>query len=157
MKNKDFKKIIEDSFLFLNTEYNFNLINVDDDDDYLSLIYKNQTTGVKITYEYRDANIFVYLYKLQDGQLVEDKTPISKELPLHSIELSYIIQYRNPERLTKPLYDSSVKSFDVLVEAIAENLKVCADDVLKGDFDIFIKLDDIAKKRRLEWQEKHGM
>lgn len=152
MIKKSFKDILNCEFNFLKVDYGFELVSCKDNPDFYKLIFKNVTTGVSITYDYRDANIFVYLIKLVNGQIVEDKIPISINKPLNSIELSYIIKYRNEESLTKPLFDDSVNSFEDLVKKIATNLKNYADDVLKGNFNIFSEVDSLAKKRRLEWQ-----
>ncbi len=39
-----------------------------------------------------------------------------------------------------------------MVSNLADNLKYFAKDVLRGQFDVFSILNEIAKKRRLDWQ-----
>ena len=39
-----------------------------------------------------------------------------------------------------------------MVSNLVDNLKYFAKDVLRGQFDVFSILNEIAKKRRLEWQ-----
>jgi hypothetical protein len=152
MSKKTYKDFINDKFSFLKYEYGFELISCVDDPSFYKLVFKNATTGVAITYEYRDANISIYLYRLINGQIVEDKTPLSKDTQLNSIELSYIVQYRDVERITKPLYDSAAISFEDMISSSVNNLNNLAGDVLNGQFEVFSEINEIAKKRRLEWQ-----
>lgn len=154
MNEKNYKFLLSQKFAYLKTEYDFEPVSNIDDSEFYKVVLKNSTTGIAIIYEYRDANIFIYLYRLVDGQIVEDKLPLVENEPLNSIELSYIVQYKDAEKLTKPLYDSSTMNFEDLVADLSKNLRMFADDVLKGDFSIFSKVDNIAKKRRLEWQNR---
>jgi hypothetical protein len=152
MSKNFYKALLNDKFNFLKHEYGCELISCIDDPDFYKLTFKNATTGVTIIYEYRDANVFIYLHRLVNGQIIEDKTPISKDTQLNSIELSYIVQYRDAEKLNKPIYDLSVTSFEDMVSKLANNLRNFASDVLNGQFDVFLEINEIAKKRRLEWQ-----
>ncbi len=154
MNEENHRILLNDKFKFLKTDYEFEPVSTIDDPDFYKVILKNTTTGIAIIYEYRDANVFIYLYKLINGQIIEDKLPIVERDPLNSIELSYIVQYRDPERLTVPLYDDFSTSFEDLITKLASNLRMFADDVLRGDFSIYPKVDKLAKKRRLEWQNK---
>jgi hypothetical protein len=154
MNEKNHRTLLNDKFKFLKTDYEFEPVSTIDDPDFYKVILKNSTTGIAIIYEYRDANVFIYLYKLINGQIIEDKLPIVEREPLNSIELSYIVQYRDSEKLTVPLYDDSSTSFEDLITKLASNLRMFADDVLRGDFSIYLKVDKLAKKRRLEWQNK---
>jgi hypothetical protein len=145
------EKKLKDSFYFLIQEYGFRLVSNIIDKDYCIIIMKNDTTGISINYELREDDIIVYLYRLIDGNIIEDKVPISSDIPLNCIELRYIVQFNRGETVAS-INRYADKSYDDLIENIIYDLKNYAEDVLKGNFDVFIKVDAMAKKRRLEWQ-----
>ena len=142
---------LKKTFSFLQ-EYGFQPVSSVIDKDFCIIKMQNNTTGIALHYERRESNVFVYLYRLIDGKMVEDKIPVSSDLPLNSIELQFIIQLREGENYVCKIQSQSSKSLDELIQAIAVDLKKYADDILKGDFGLFGELDSIAKKRRLEWQ-----
>jgi len=140
------------NFIFLQQEYGFQDVSSVIDKDFCIIKMQNNTTGIALHFERRDYTLFVYLYRLIDGKMVEDKIPVSAELPLNSIELQYIIQLREDSNDNTNIKSQTSKSLDELMQDVAANLKKYADDVLKGNFEAFSEVDSIAKKRRLEWQ-----
>jgi hypothetical protein len=140
---------LRDKFNYLCKEYGFVEINNVYDKDFCIIKMKNSTTGIALHYERREADLFVYLYRLVNGEIVDDKTPLSPQLPLNCIELRYIIQFKKSDSF---ILKYSHESFDELIGDIAADLKLYGNEILNGDFEIFNEVDAIAKKRRLEWQ-----
>jgi hypothetical protein len=149
MKTKTIANILKDKFDFLRYEYSFVDVSTVVDEDYCIIKMKNNTTGISLQYERRENDVFVYLYKLIDGEIIDIKSPISPEIPLNCIEFRYIIQYIKGDIY---LENYSNSSFDELIRCIADDLKIYCNDILKGNFNILKKVDAMAKKRRLEWQ-----
>lgn len=155
MAGKDFDIIAQEQFKFLKSEYRFRLSKREKEDWGFELIYLNDTTGVKITYEYREAYIFIMLYKLVDGDLRENPRSIEENTILFGFGLDDIISLRDPQALIKPSYEygEKYKYYDkdkglfLYTSAFADNLKKYAKDVLDGDFTIFSDLDTIVKER----------
>lgn len=155
MAAKDFDIIAQEQFKFLVSEYDFRLSKCEKEDWGYELIYLNDTTGVKITYEYREAYVFIMLYQLLDGEFQENPRNIEGNTILHGYGLDDLISLRNPQTLIKPAYDYGEQSkyYDekngllLYVSEFAENLKKYAKDILKGDFTIFPELDKIVKER----------
>ena len=155
MATKDFDIISKEQFSFLESEYNFRLSKCEKEDWGYELIYLNDTTGVKITYEYREAYIFIMLYKLIEGDLKENPRNIENNTVLYGYGLDDMIMLRNPDDLIKPTYeyDEQSKYFKendelfLYVAAFSDNLKTYAKDVLSGDFEIFPELDKVVKER----------
>ncbi|MBI3143582.1 MAG: hypothetical protein HYZ16_12215 [Bacteroidetes bacterium] len=155
MAAKDFDIIAQEQFKFLESEYSFRLSKCEKEDWGYELIYLNDTTGVKITYEYREAYVFIMLYQLIDGELRENPRSIDNNTILHGYGLDDLISLRNPQALIKPAYNYGEQSkyYDekngllLYVSEFAGNLKRYAKDVLKGDFTIFHELDKIVKER----------
>ena len=83
MADKDFDFLAKQQFSFLESEYNFRLSRCDKEDWGYELIYMSDSTGVKITYEYREAYIFIMLYKLIDGDLKENPRNINDNTILY--------------------------------------------------------------------------
>ena len=155
MAGKDFDLIAQEQFKFLESEYDFILSKCEKEDWGYELIYMNDTTGVKITYEYREAYVFILLYQLDDGELQENPRDIEENTTLYGYGLDDLISLRNPPALIKPAYEYGEQSeyYDeekgllLYVSAFAENLKIYAEDILGGDFTVFLELDKIVRDR----------
>ena len=155
MTYKNFDIVAKEKFSFLESEYNFRLSRCDKEDWGYELIYLSDVTGVKITYEHREAYIFIMLYQLVDGGLLENPRNIEDSSILYGYALDDIIILHNPDDLVKPTYEYDEESkyfrkdkgLSVYISAFSDNLKTHAKDILEGDFTIFMKLDGIVKER----------
>lgn len=155
MANKNFDEIAKEQFEFLQSEFGFNINACEKKDWGYELIYLNDTTGVKITYEFQEAYIFITLYQLINGTLIENPRNIEQKTILYSYGLDDIINERDSLALIKPAYQYGEDSdyYDkkngliLYVSAFAKNLKKYAADVLSGDFQIFNKIDKVVKER----------
>ena len=157
---KNFDVVAKKEFKFLVLNYNFKLIKCYKEDWGYVLIYLNNDVGVKITYEYREAYIFIMLYKLIAGKLVENPLSIRTDSTLYGYGLDDIVNLRNPSDLIKPAnqYDSNSifhkmnEGLTSYVAVFANNLRKYANDVLLGDFKIFKELDKVVKDRVKKYQ-----
>ena len=155
MVSKDFDVIAKEQFKFLVTDFGFQLSKSEKEDWGYELIYLSKTTGVKITYEFREAYIFIMLYKLVDGSLIANPRSIQENTILYGYGLDDIIGLRNPQNLIKPAYQygeeseyyDKQKGLTLYVTAFANNLKEHASDVLAGDFKIFDEAYRVVKER----------
>lgn len=155
MENKDFNGIVKEQFKFLESDFGFQLPKSEKEVWGYELVYLNKTTGVKITYEFREAYIFIVLYKLINGNLQENPRNIQENTVLYGYGLDDIIGFRNPQALIKPAYQYGEESeyydekhgLTLYVTAFAHNLKEYASDILSGDFKIFDGVDRIVKER----------
>ncbi|WP_149272941.1 hypothetical protein [Pareuzebyella sediminis] len=160
MSAKDFDIIAQNEFKFLESEYNFTLSKCKKEDWGYELIYLNNTTGVKIAYEYRAAYIFIMLYQLVNGELHENPRNIEDGTIMYGYGLDDLIILCNPESLVKPAYEYGEQSdyyneengMRLYVNAFANNLKIFAKDILNGDFEIFADLDKIVKERAKKYR-----
>lgn len=143
---------LRENFEFLKDEYGFKTVSDVIDKDFCTIKMQNDTTGVSLNYETREDDVIVYLYRLIEGKMIEDKIPVSENIKLNSIELRFIIQFKKDDNSISTFQSQNSKSIDELIQNIVSDLKKYADDILKGDFDVFNKVDAIAKRRRLEWQ-----
>jgi len=155
MKGKNFDLIAKEQFIFLISEYNFVLLKSEKEDWGYELVYLNKTTGIKITYEYREAYVFIMLYQLDKGELRENQGSINDNTVLYGYGFDDLINLRNPQALVKPAYEYGERSiyYDKesglleYVSAFSNNLKKYAKDILKGDFTVFPDLDKVVKER----------
>lgn len=155
MDIKSFELIAKEQFKFLESDFDFQISKCNQEDWGYELIYLNKTTGVKITYEFREAYIFILLYKLINGKMLENPRNIQENTILNCYGLDDIINIRNPQALIKPAYQYGEESkyFDknkglkLYVTAFAKNLKEYTSDVLAGDFRIFNEAVKIVKER----------
>lgn len=155
MASKDFDIIAKEQFSFLQSEFKFQLMNCTKMDWGYELFYKNDTTGVKITYEFQAAYIFIMIYRLINGEFCENPRNINENTVLNGYGLDDIISVQNPEALIKPAYEygesseyyDKEKGLMLYISAFAKNLKLFGKEVLRGDFSIFSDTDKIVKDR----------
>lgn len=150
MNTQTIKNKLKQQFNYLQKEYGFQEVSIDINDDYCVIEMKNHTTGIILNYERSDDDIIIFLCRLINGEIVRDKNPISETVPLNTIDLNYIIKFKKGENDISALHSRSM-SVNELIKNKATDLKTYADDVLQGNFDVFNKVDALAKKRRLEW------
>lgn len=152
---QNFTQIVLDQFKFLVSDYGFKRLKKRKHPWGYEFIFVNNITGVRITYEFREAYIFIMLYRLINGKLVKNPSPITENSVLNAFCLDDIVSIRNPDATMKPAYYYGIESefynkeqgMTLYVSKFADNLKIYAADVLTGNFEIFTKLDQIVKKR----------
>lgn len=155
MANRQFDAIAKEQFRFLESDYGCKLTKCQKTDWGFEMIYISPTTGIKITYEFQQAYIFITLYQLINGNLIENSGSINKDSLLFGYGLDDIISLRNPSALIKPAYQYGENSeyynkkngLLLFVAAFAKNLKDYAADIISGNFDIFKEADKIVKER----------
>ncbi|MCG6168916.1 hypothetical protein EHQ12_05370 [Leptospira gomenensis] len=155
MKKPSFDILIRKCFKFLELDYQFRFVKSKKENWGYEILYLNETTGVKIIYEYRESYIFIILYRLIDGELIENPGEIFQNTKLNCFGLDDIINLRNPSALLSPTYEYPENShyfnkkngWEQYVSDFAENLKTYASDVLSGNFEIFQTIDPIVKER----------
>ncbi|WP_004470873.1 hypothetical protein [Leptospira santarosai] len=155
MKKTSFDVLIKKYFKFLELDYKFHFVKSKKESWGYEILYLNKTTGVKIIYEYREAYIFIFLYKLVNGELIEDPGEIIQSTLLRNFGLDDIINIKNSSALLKATYEYPENSkyhnkengWEEYISDFGKNLKNYASDVLTGNFEIFEKIDPIVKKR----------
>ena len=160
MEAPNFDTIIKEQFKFLEFNYDFHLSECIQETWGYRIIYLSDKVGIKITYEYREAYIFIMIYKLIAGELIENPRSIKEDTPLYGYELDDILSLRKPPALIKPAYKYGKDSryydekngLTEYVTAFADNLKKYAADILSGNFEVFKELDKIVKERASKCQ-----
>lgn len=154
MADRDFDIIAKEQFSFLQSEFRFHLLKCKKERWGYELFYANDTTGVKITYEYQTAYIFIMIYRLIGGEFCENPANIEENTVLYGYGLDDIIGVQHPEALIKPAYEYGEKSsyydkygLTLYTLAFANNLKKFGEKVLQGDFAVFSDVDEIVKER----------
>ena len=160
MNKKEYKLLFQNAFKFLITDYNFKIISSKTDNWGIVIKAKNRTTGVKIIDEIREAYIQIVLYRLVDGEIVDNSssvinaTNINNDEPMLGFGLGWIIELKDPEAQLLPSYeygeDSPFKDEENgkknYVEFVAAKLIMYANDILNGDFSTFVALDKMVKE-----------
>lgn len=155
MAERDFDIIAQEQFKFLELQFGFRLRESIKQPWGYELTFTNATTGIKLSYVFQEAYIFIMLYRLVHGVILENPRIIQDNTNLTGYGLDDILLIRNPEALIKPAYqygDSSKyynpeNGLTLYVSEFAKNLKEYAQDVLCGDFSIFKTIEPIVKAR----------
>lgn len=153
MNKERFFNICAKEFSFLETDFGFRVEAQDSNDAGFTLSFKNSTTGIRVIYEFREYYAFVEICQLVDGRLVSISGELRSDTILYCYDLDDLLSVRSSESIVPPYQPETVLN-DELIESVisqqAKNLKRYAQDVLRGDFSIFEKLDKVVKERARE-------
>lgn len=118
-----------------------------------TIIYKNNTTAIEISYEPREEYIFVLLMRLVDGVVPGYPIFIYQETKLHVFYLDDLLGIRNPSLIiSRKLAGVPFTNSDIgkMLKRYALALRKYGSDILNGDFIIFSDLEKIVKRRARE-------
>jgi hypothetical protein len=125
-------------FEYLST-YGFELAGNTRDNYGSEVTYKNRTTGVKVSYEVRENEIFVYLIRLINGEI-----PEYLDAPSCWFYLDNLVKLRSPATNVPRKKGSdwlTLDDIDRILSAYADLLRKYGEDVLRGDFSVFSELE----------------
>lgn len=126
-----------DKFRYL-AAYGCELTSIEDDRYLVEITYKNQTTGIKVSFELRENQIFVYLIRLINGEI-----PAYLDAPSRWFYLDNLVKLRSPSTtLPRKEFGDWLTPDDIddILTAYASALKKYGEDVLRGDFSVFTEL-----------------
>jgi hypothetical protein len=75
-----FSSITEESFSYLISEYGFSEPVATDGSWKTTFLYVNDQIGIEIELNYRDMDTFIFMCKLENGELSENEKPVRKQL-----------------------------------------------------------------------------
>lgn len=155
MIHKKVDEVIKTQFEFLKADFGFELSKSRKESWGYEFIYLNETTGVQLIHELREAYLYISLYKLDNGAFQENPKNITVDSTLFGYTFDDLVLLRNPKALIKPAYEYGVgsKYYDpesgltLYISEFSSNMKEYASDLLQGNFDVFDQLDLIVKER----------
>ena len=142
------------AFSFLIDDFGFREKSLELDNLGIRLVFCNSTTGVRISYEPSEGDIFVMLIRLVDGKQPDYPIFIDEDTVLHYFDLQDLLSVRIPCLKEKNLKIGKTNSeLENYIKQIAKSLRTQAEDILRGDFLIFSKLERIVKERARQLNE----
>ena len=149
-----FVAVARNAFGFLETERGFTLTDSVEGTWGGSLTYVNLEKGVAVKpqYEFSAAFVFLFIYKLENGKIVENEYPIVDCAKINSIDFNDVLPV---EKKMRAAYDYANHSeyFDEkyglrnFVRDFSVRLHDYGSDLLQGDFTAFERVGAIIKSR----------
>ncbi len=118
--------------------YGCELTSIEEDRYLVEITYKNQTTGIKVSFEIRENDIFIYLIQLINGEI-----PAYLDAPSRWFYLDNVVKLKSPSTtLPRKEFGDWLTPDDIdhILTVYAVTLKEYAEDVLRGDFSVFAEL-----------------
>lgn len=155
MKTKPVGQLVKEEFNFLVSDFGFLVVEDEVKTGGCSWLFLNATTGVHISYEFKEAYFHLFLHKLSEGRFVENPSAIRSKSKITGFSLDDILDLRNPEARLLPAYQYGAEAefytrengFQLYISRFAENLRRYGSDILRGDFSLFEKLEPVVKYR----------
>lgn len=149
------KNIILERFYPLVKEYGFKKISGKIVSGGFEAYYENDFCGVSIVYEFKEAYLFIKIFRLIDGKKVKNSNLINDDTVFNCHSLDDLISLLCPQRLLKPAYqypqnhvfNNAENGLTAFVDQFAKNLFEFATPFFLGDFDLFQKLNPMVIER----------
>lgn len=93
---------IKGEFRFLEQDFDFQVVEIENGGWGGRVVYKNGTTGIRIVFEHRSCFLFVFIFPLVDGEMIDNVQPITDVSPITCFDLQ---DYLDTETRMKPTYD----------------------------------------------------
>jgi hypothetical protein len=149
-----FSKIAQEEFDFLELESDYEVVDAKEKSDggYVTYVNHDAGVGVKLLYEFSSAFIFVFIYRLVEGELRENPVPIGNETEINCFDCN---DYLDANFKMKPAYDygEDSKYFDPqnglrnFTKEFAKRLRIHGQRILNGDLSMLPAMASIIKRR----------
>ncbi len=157
-KNRDvseyFVLVCKKNFHFLEKEFLFKHYVTIFGDGGVTVTYKSDKAAIVVSLNERHGGILVDLIRLKDNQIPDLPIEIDKDTKLNEFDFEDLLTIRNRDgKIEKPDLDDLVfnagreKIIGKTLKQYAMALHAYAKDILRGDFEVFNKLEEIVKKR----------
>jgi len=150
----NFVTIAKDEFAFLRSNFDYEIVAEEDDRNggYVSFVNPDVGVGVKVQYDIPSAFVFVFVYRLVDGEMRENPLPISGDSEISCFDFN---DYLEPAQKMKPAFDYGEDSpyYDPqnglrnFTKEFADRLRSHGEQILRGDLSILPKMENVIKRR----------
>ncbi len=157
MTEKHILDKISSSFYFLKEEYNINFY-LKKNTEYGCLIEgKNNFSGIRIIYEYKEALINVVLFQLVNNEILDNiSSAIRNNDRVLGFSLEHIISFVNPIENISTNYpqineEKSENYLNIYLHDTKFKIKKYASEILMGDFSLFPKIEVEVRQKYNEY------
>ena len=150
----DFVTIAKDEFAFLRDDYDYESVAEEDGSNggFVSFLNPGVGVGVKLQYEFASDFVFVFVYRLIDGQMRDNSLPITDDSEINCFDFN---DYLAKDQKMRPAYEYGENSiyYDPqngllnFVKEFADRLRSHGDSILRGDLSTLPAMEKIIKKR----------
>ena len=152
--SNSFVTVARELFAFLENEYDFVLVSQAEESwgGELRYVCAKRSVGVRLVYEYPSAFVFVFIYRLVQGEMIENESPVDETSQIHYIDFNDVLQQTEKMR---PAYDYPESSeyfhptegLRNYVREFARRLHQYGKELLAGDFRQFAAVEKIIRRR----------
>jgi hypothetical protein len=149
-----FSEIAQQEFDFLEREFGYEVVEAKEKSGggVVKYINRDAGVGVKLLYEFASAFVFVFIYRLVNGEFRDNPLPIGNETEINCFDFN---DYLEGDRKMKPAYEygedsdyydpqDGLRNFTM---EFAKRLRTEGQPILKGDLTILPAMASIIKRR----------
>lgn len=158
-----FGEIAKEEFHYLESHFGYELVDAHEKSDGGEVKYINRRVGVgiRILYEFSSAFVFVFIYRLVNGEFHGNPLPIGKDTEINCFDFN---DYLVGERKMKPAYeygehsayydpDNGLRNF---TKDFAERLRTDGIQILRGDLSPMPLMAAIIRARAASFVTPEG-
>lgn len=149
-----FSEIAQGEFQFLEREFGYEVVEAKEKSDggVVKYINRDNGVGVKLLYEFASAFVFVFIYRLVDGDFCDNPLPIGDDTDINCFDFNDCLE---GDLKMKPAYEYGEDSdyYDPqdglrnFTREFANRLRSEGQAILKGDLTILPAMASIIKRR----------
>ena len=143
------EEMCRETFSFLEDEFGFRVTESTGDLVVGHVVYMNASTAVKIQAEVREANPFIYLYRLVGGNLIGYSRANEDLWLANHVGLDMLLRLRTPSLKITPPHPAPLTTQEMQeqLHQYALAMRNYAADVLRGDFEILKSTAEIGRQK----------
>ena len=142
-----FEKICPMIFNFLEKDFRLNHIETEKNNYGIYVVYKSATSFLRISLELREGGIFIYLGRLEDGEIPPYPIFIHQSTILHAFYLDDLINLKESQSKKQQNEEVTLSNIEKILTEKANDVRKYASDILQGNFEIFHELENVVKAR----------
>jgi len=110
MRKTTLNEVFINAFSYLADEYGFDILKEKNESWGYVLEGKNKTTGIRVTYEFKEAQAKVMLYRLIGGEIIDNTTQaLLNGENINGFSLEHIIALLNPDEDQSIVYPAEAE------------------------------------------------
>lgn len=129
--------------------FGLRVVNEEHEGNYVAVVYRNDTTGIRVAVDWSELRVFVTLYELTLDGFPDEPTFVVGGEQRRAFDADDLLLMRapSPSPVGKMLSGRDNDAAERLVGEYADALGRSAADVLSGDFTVFKDLNEIVRRR----------
>jgi hypothetical protein len=134
----------------LATQFGLRVVKRANSRNYAAVLYANATTGLKVEVEWTELRLYLTIYELENGKIVQEEPTVSRgadRSKAFDVDDLLLVRPVPNSPVGKMFARRDAQAMIPFLEQYVQALTAQASDILSGDFAIFDRLNENVRER----------